>query len=286
MQTQMRPRVPKWPFFVGDLLLLGAAYFIYLQSRYPMGAWQLSFIVLCAGGGAMLCIAPFLLEYRLLLKLAESETLTSATAQLKNLEQIAAQIGTATGQWFNVQESADKTATQAQQISERMSSEVKAFTEFLQRANDNEKATLKLEVEKLRRGEGEWLQVVVRILDHVYALHAGAVRSGQPRVIEQITNFQAACQDAARRIGVAPFIAGPGEAFNAQRHESAEADARPSADATITETVAAGYSYQGRLIRPALVRSGQQSQTAGGKEPKPEPDNTQSQLPLETAAAS
>src|SRR6478736_1793186 len=127
MYAQMQPRLARWPFFLGDGLLLGAAYFIYLQTKYPMGAWQLFFIVLCAAGGAMLCVIPFLLEYRLLLKLTEAETLTSATAQLKNLEQLAAQIGSATGQWFTVQESADKTAAQAQQISERMSTEVKAF---------------------------------------------------------------------------------------------------------------------------------------------------------------
>src|SRR3954468_10968278 len=143
MRAQMEPKLAKWPFFLGDGLLLGAAYFIYLQTNFPMGAWQLFFIVLCAGGGAMLCIMPFLLDYRLLLKLADAQTLTTATAQLENLEQLAAQIGAATGQWQTVQEHADKSAVQAKQISERISAEAKAFTEFLQRANDSEKATLR-----------------------------------------------------------------------------------------------------------------------------------------------
>src|SRR5882762_7039077 len=93
MQTQMESRVPKWPFLFGDGLLLGAAYFIYSQTKFPMGAWQLFFVVLCVAGGAMLCVTPFLLEYRLLLKLTEAQTLTSVTAQLQNLEKIAAQIG-------------------------------------------------------------------------------------------------------------------------------------------------------------------------------------------------
>src|SRR5690348_15017349 len=119
MQTQIRPRVPQWPFFLGDGLLVGAAYFICFQTRFPMGAWQLFFIVLCAAGGALMGIMPFLLEYRLLLKLAEAQTLTSVTDQLQNLEQIAKQIGSATGQWYSVQESADKTAAQAQQITQK-----------------------------------------------------------------------------------------------------------------------------------------------------------------------
>src|SRR5262249_46576717 len=146
-------------------------YFIYLQSRFPMGAWQLFFVVLCAAGGAVMAIMPFLLEYRLLLKLAEAQTLTSVTSQLQNLEQIAKQIGSATGQWYSVQENADKTAAQAQQITEKLTTEINAFTEFLQRANDAEKANLRLEVEKLRRGESDWIQVLVRILDHIHALH-------------------------------------------------------------------------------------------------------------------
>src|SRR5436190_22848502 len=115
MLAQLPSKVPKWPFFLGDAFLLSAAYFIYLQTRFPMGAWQLFFIVLCAAGGAMLCITPFLLEYRLLLKLAEAETLTSVSARLQDLQQIAGQIGAATGQWYTVQEQAGKTAVQAQQ---------------------------------------------------------------------------------------------------------------------------------------------------------------------------
>jgi len=228
---------------------------------------------------------PFLLEYRLLLKLAEAQTLTSVTGQLQTLEEIAGQIGAATGQWCTVQEHAGKTAAQAQQISDRMTAEAKAFTEFLQRANDNEKATLRLEVDKLRRGEAEWLQVLVRIIDHVHALHSGAVRSGQPRVIEQIAGFQSACHDAARRLGLVPFIASPDEPFNPQRHQLMDVEAAPARSATISETIAAGYNLQGQLLRPALVRLRENgSIDTAGKNPKSQADTHQSQLPLETAA--
>jgi len=61
---------------------------------------------------------------------------------------------------------------------------------------------LELETAKLRRAEGDWLQVTVRILDHVFALYVAAARSGQPRLAEQIAAFQNACRDAARRVGL------------------------------------------------------------------------------------
>jgi hypothetical protein len=48
-----------------------------------------------------------------------------------------------------------------------MTGEVQAFTEFMKRANDSERATLRLAVAKLRRGASQWLQVAVRMLDHV-----------------------------------------------------------------------------------------------------------------------
>jgi molecular chaperone GrpE (heat shock protein) len=254
MRDQMEFKLHKTPFFIGDLMLLGAAFFIYFQSKLPMGAWQIFFIVLCVAGAAVLGIMPFLLEYRLALKLAEANALAEVVPQIQNVQDVAQQISSATGQWQTVQEQADKTAGLAKQISERMSNELKGFTEFMQRSNDSEKANLRLEVEKLRRMETDWLQVSVRMLDHVYALHQGALRSGQPRLIEQLGNFQTACRDAARRVGLIPYAAIAAEPFDGQKHQLVDVDAKAPAGAVVAETVAAGYTFQGKLIRPALVR--------------------------------
>ena len=254
MSDLSAPKLSKWPFFLGDGLLLGMAYFISYQSKFALGHWELCFVVLCVVGGALLGIAPFLLEYDALVKLAEAGALTTVVCQLHNLEGIAAQISGATGRWQDAQDQADKTARAASEIAERMTSEVKAFTEFMQRANDNERATLRLEVEKLRRAEADWLQVLVRTLDHVFALHQGALRSGQPNLIAQLGNFQNACRDAARRVGLTPFAANEAEPFDAERHQLVEDGAKPPPDAVVAETIAAGYTFQGRLVRPALVR--------------------------------
>jgi molecular chaperone GrpE (heat shock protein) len=294
MSGQMEPRISKWPFLLGDGLLLGLAGFIYYQSTLPMGPWQIGFVVLCVAGGAWLAIMPFLLEYRVVAKLAEADALATVVAQLQKLETVAAQIGNATGQWQTVHEEAAKTAAAAKAIAERMGKEVQGFTEFMQQANDGEKATLRLEVEKLRRAEADWLQVLVRMLDHVYALHNGALRSGQPNLIENLNNFQNACRDAARRVGLMPFQPTPAERFDAQRHQVANGDGQPSPDAVVRETIASGYTFQGRLLRPAMVRlSDHAAETV--PEPAPAPGLTsdgregkaarrgdgQSQLPLD-----
>ena len=248
------PKLAKWPFFLGDALLLGLAELIVYQCKFPLGHWELCFVVLCVAGGAVLGIAPFLLEYVALVKVVEAGSLTTVVSQLGNPERIAGQISGATGRRQQAQDAADKTARSAREIAERMTAEVLAFTEFMKRANDNDRVALLLEVEKLRRAEADWLQVLVRTLDHVFALHQGALRSGQPGLIEQLGNFQNACRDAARRVGLAPFAANEAEPFDAQRHQLPEAAAPPAPNAVVAETIAPGYTYQGRLIRPALVR--------------------------------
>ena len=286
MHNQIEPRLAKWPFFLGDALLLGAASFICSQRSLPMASWQIAFIVLCVAGGAALAILPFLLEYRLMAKLVQIRELTGVVSQIRNLETIAGQIGGATDRWNAVQEGADKTATAATAIAERMTAELKGFTDFMQRANDSEKATLRLEVDKAHRAEADWLQVLVRMLDHVHALHAGALRSGQPNLIEQMAHFQNACRDAARRVGLAAFAAADSEPFDAQRHQLAEGDGKPSAGAPIAETLAAGYTFQGRLLRPAVVKlsNGRRDENPLSEPPAgAQAQDDQSQLPLQAA---
>lgn len=287
MLNQSEPKLSKLPFYLGDALLLGAAYFIYFQSKLPMGPWQIFFVVVCVAGGACLAIMPFLLEYRIMVKLAEARALSTVMSQMQNLEGLTGHITNATGQWQGVQEQAEKTATLAKELAQRMTAEVQAFTEFMQRANDSERATLRLELEKSRRGENDWLQVLVRMLDHVFALHQGALRSGQPNLIAQLGGFQNACRDAARRVGLSPLVASDAEPFDSQRHQLMDGDAKPASDALVAETVAAGYTFQGKLLRPVLVRlrNGQTENSASAELLKAEADGKQSQLPLEPASA-
>jgi len=284
MPNPLEPKLSKWPFFAGDALLLATAFSIFYQNKLPLGASQLSVASFCIAAGAVFSIVPFLLEYRTASKLAESSALTTVVSQLEKMDKLAGQISGATSQWQNVQEQADKTAGLAQRIAERMGQEVKAFTEFLQKTNDGEKANLRLETEKLHRAEREWLQVLVRMLDHTYALHQGAVRSGRKDLIAQLGSFQAACRDAARRVGLTPFMAQESEPFNPERHQLMDGDKTPTAEAVIAETIATGYTFQGKLMRPALVRL-QSDRDSEDEASEPTTPSEQTQFPLETAQA-
>jgi len=257
MQESSAPRLAKWPFFLGNAVLLVLAEFIFIHVKRPLGTPDVLacvICVICVGVGAVLSIWPFILEFRSAEKLVQTAALTSVVSQVQNLEQVAGHISGATAQWQTVQEAADKTARQAKEIAQKMADEAKAFGEFMQKTNDSEKSALRLEVDKLRRIEADWLQVLVRILDHVHALNRAAAQSRQPTVIEQLGRFQSACHDAARRVGLTPFVAAAEDKFDGQRHQLIDNQNEAVENGVIEETVANGYTFQGALVRPALVR--------------------------------
>ena len=246
-------KIPKWPFLLGNALLLAFAYLIVWKSPHPISKWEILACFAAAALGAILGILPFLLDYRAMGTALQVNALGVVADKIRDLEKLAAQISAATNQWDVVQAQADKTAAGARQMADKMGAEVREFSEFMQKMNDTEKTALRLEVEKMHRGETEWLQMLVRVFDHIFALHAGAIRSGQPQLAEQITHFQNACRDTVRRIGLTPFVAEPGEAFDAVRHQVADSKNEPAEGAVVGETIGSGYNFQGKLLRPAIV---------------------------------
>jgi len=251
-------KVPKWPFLLANAVLLALAAAVIYQAAHPISLWEMAAAIACVAFGAWLGCLPFILEYRATVKLLDANALTSVSERLDDLKNYSAQIAAATDQWARVQEvtkgSADKTLATAKEVSDRMAAEVHDFNEFQKKMNDTEKGALRLEVDKLRRAESDWLQVLVRVLDHIFALNQGALRSGQPKLIEQLSHFQNACRDAARRVGLTPFVADEAQTFDPQRHQLLDESAQPAPDAIVAETIATGYTIQGKLLRPALVR--------------------------------
>jgi molecular chaperone GrpE (heat shock protein) len=276
-------RVPKWPFLTANGLLLGLAYFLfYWQAKLPLSLWEVLACCMCVGLGCGLGVLPYVLEYRAVIKhgalmrLIELSSLGAATEKIQNLEGCAAQIAAAADQLQATRMQTDQTVAMAGEINARMAQELKDFKEFLHRANDGEKATLRLESEKLRRAENDWINVVVFTLDHIFALNRAAERSGQENLIRQIGQFQTTCRDVARRVGVSPTVVVAGENFDSQKHQLVEGEA--PVGAVVGEVVGCGYSYQGRVIRRAVVKlraggvtSGEAAIAESVAEPGPEP---------------
>jgi molecular chaperone GrpE (heat shock protein) len=257
--------VPKIPFLVAGGLLQAFAWYLVWLAPQRSTQWEVISAV-CLALGAALGVLPFILEYRATARLIEINGLETVVERIQHLDQVGGQIAACTADWTNAQTQAEKTAGMARDITERMTAEVRQFNELMQRMNDTEKSSLRLEIEKLRRAESEWLQVLVRILDHIFALHAAAEHSGQPRLAEQIAQFQSACCDAARRVGLVPFVADPDEFFNPERHQAVGLKETPPASAMIAETVGSGFKFQGKMVRPVLVRLREETKPAAAPE--------------------
>ena len=249
-------KVPKWPFGLVYAVMLGLAYFLIMRAPQSAQHWEIA--AACVAFGALLSLVPFYLDYRAMGKAIEVNALGAVTDKIIGLEKLVEQIETATNHLAviqgTVQAETGKTTAAAKAIGDKMAEEGRQFSQFMMKVSDSEKATLRLEVEKLRRAEGEWLQVLVRVLDHIFALHTGAVRTGDQRFIEPTTNFQRACHETVRRLGVTPFTAEPDEPFDAERHQAAGKPELIPDGAIVAETIGAGYTFQGKLLRPALVR--------------------------------
>ena len=67
--------------------------------------------------------------------------------------------------------------------------------------------------------------------------------------MRQLDNFQAACRDVARRVGVVTYLPKPEEAFDADKHQLRDPEADPEAGAKIVGIAAQGLSHQGQVLR-------------------------------------
>ena len=173
-----------------------------------------------------------------------------------------AQISTATDQLQTAQSQADKTANLAGEITERMATEVREFTAFMQKANDGEKSTLRLEVEKLRRAEQEWLGVAVYAGSY-FVLNKAADGLGQENPSTTGAFPEHLSRDAARRVGLVAVTARRVRRSRRNGINCPEG-AVAAAGAVIEEVMASGYSFQGKLLRPVLVKLQKARRWPGG----------------------
>ncbi len=270
MSESTTPRIPKWPFIVGDVALLSTAAFLLSRIEGDFGLLEAFWCLACVAGGAWIMVLPFLKEFQAKNDLTEARELADSVEKITSLEALAKRIENATEQWLHVEDRANEINVTSKQIAEKINAEAREFTEFLQKANDTEKNHLKLEVEKLGRSQNDWLQVVITTLDHVFALTQAGRQSGQENLIKQLTAFQGACREVARRVGVVTVEPQPNEVFDPEKHQLRDPEAQPEAGAKIIGMAAQGLSHQGRLLRKAVVViEGEEAAQPAEAKPKP-----------------
>lgn len=249
-------KLPLAPFLVVDVLFLGLAiaiFAVFLKANRTLEPWEAVALIVCTGLAGWSITYPVLRRYTDSQAASQTAALAGTVSQINRLDELAAQITAATAQWQSVQSYAVKISASSKDLVQSMNAEVKNFSELFEKADDAEKAHLRLEVDKLHRTEIEWIQVSTRLMDHVYALYFAAVRSGQQNIIEQIGQFQEACREAVRRTGLIPVVVAPGSKFDAQIHQLLDESAQAPENAIVENTLVTGFTFQGQLIRRAVV---------------------------------
>jgi molecular chaperone GrpE (heat shock protein) len=255
MSESSSPKVVKWPFLLGDFSLLAIAAVVAWLAHTGQLEWSLGLAAILVAGvgiGAWILITPFLRDQEAAAQSQEQAGLADTLAQIKHLESIAHSVTAATTNLAVSQRSLEQANEAARTLVGVMHDERTTFTEAMQRRDEQERQTLKLELEKLRRGEDESLRVILHLLDHGYALLQAAHRSGQPGLIHQLGQYRAACLDAVRRLGIVAHEATPGDGFNPGFHQVVEGPA-PAEGTRIAGTVACGYTWRSQPVRPILV---------------------------------
>ncbi len=253
MSQKPAPRINKLPFLVTDLVFIGVALGIIYRSQTPIGGGQIFAVIACVALGAWACLTPFLRDHDMEMRLAESDNLTDTVKQIRQLKDVGLSVQTATARWQIFQENSTETSAAMQRMANQLSNDARNFAETLKQANDIEKTALRLELDKRKRTESDWLKIMVTLLDHVHALYQAGVRSGQQNVIQQLGSFQAACRDVVRRVGLVAIEAQPGEIFNPDTHRLPDEKQTVPEGTPIAGMLATGFSFQGQLVRPVLV---------------------------------
>lgn len=110
------PRLPKWPFLAGDIVLLGAACVIASQTRNPFAGTPLILIVACVALGAVLATVPFITDYARKQDEALDERQRSLEALARTVAASAEQISIAAAGLHGLAETATKNLKLAEQL--------------------------------------------------------------------------------------------------------------------------------------------------------------------------
>jgi hypothetical protein len=203
------PKLPKWPFLLGDAALLGLAWLIASQSRSPFAGTPFIAIVSCVALGALLAVVPFLTDYARKQDEALDERQRALDALSRTVAASAEQISIAASGLHEISELAQRNLRGAEQLPEKLQEKIAGLKNQLASTRDGEREELKKELARLRASEGERLQSAAdRIAQAVVEL-TRLEAATQVLLAARPEPVEAAAPSAAPAIPAATQAAGP-----------------------------------------------------------------------------
>lgn len=212
------PKLPKWPFLLGDALLLGTAWLIADQVRNPFTGQPLIWIVVCVVAAAILGAIPFLADYARKQDEALDERQRGLDAIARTVAASAEQIGISANGLNELTQLAQKNLQAAAQLGPALEQKVTALKAELTATRDDDRAALRKEIAALRSVEAQRIEAAVQHLTKTAAEFARAETALQ----KQLAEVRELCTSAG---DLAVTLNGAAESLQAARAAIAAAPA-------------------------------------------------------------
>ena len=166
-------RLPKWPFLLGDAVLLGTAWLIDADGRAPASGATLAAVVACVLLGAVLGVIPFLAEYARRQDEALDERQRALEALSRTVAASAEQIGIAAHGLHEISELAQRNLKAAEQLPDRLQEKLTG----LKNQRDGERETDRTEFRsELARSRAAGEERLDRALEKIAGITAALAR--------------------------------------------------------------------------------------------------------------
>ena len=154
------PRLPKWPFLIGDAALLGAAWLIGTHSNTPLPSEAVFAIAGCCVCAVITGAIPFLADYARKQDVALDERQRSLESLARTASTAAEQISIAAAGFNEIAELVQKNIRHAEQLPQKLHEKIAEFQARLALTTDEEKEELERELASLRSSESEKLESI------------------------------------------------------------------------------------------------------------------------------
>jgi hypothetical protein len=205
------PKLPKWPFLIGDAALLGLAWIIADQSRNPFSGTPLIGIVTCVALGALCGAVPFLSDYARRQDEALDDRQRGLDALSRTVAASAEQISIAANGLHEITELAQRNLKAADHLPQKLQEKIALFKAQLDAAGADEREELEKEVATLRAAEGERLESaadkMAKAIAELTRLEASAQKNlaASTAALEKAAAALAATAEAKPRARISEF---------------------------------------------------------------------------------
>jgi hypothetical protein len=186
------PQFPKWPFLVGDAVLIGVAVYLASAAGSPLPAPAIYSITACVSLGALLAVIPFIVDYNRRQEALLTERQSALEALARTTSTAAEQASIAAGGLHEIAELAQKNLRIADHLPQKLHERINEFNRAQDEALTAEIETLQQEVNALRGSEAEKLESAA---DKIHRSASELIKL-EANLRAQITAFETAAQRA------------------------------------------------------------------------------------------